>query len=500
MLALRFTFPAGRYHGTPWDSHVNQGDVAWPPDPWRLLRALIATWHHKIKPLGGHTETALLGLIESLTGTLPEYRLPAANHSHTRHYLPQWKPGNTSLVFDAFAAIGRDDPMYVIWRALDLPADQTALLDDLLAAIGYLGRAESWVEAQHVSDAPEPNCRPGIDTVDKETGELLGEIVNLVAPVSADEYAERREHFIADKKSAKKLERTLPNNLVDALSIDNVELKKHGWNQPPASRKVSYLRRVDALRAVRVQHKAEPRLLTTVRYMLVGRPLPRVEDSVRVGELFRLAVLGCAKRKLGENSIPAVFSGHGLNADNRHGHAFYLPFDSDDDGHIDRLLFHAPMGVLGSKRFVLESLRYLKSRDGNEWQVVLENIGNVDIGELLVHASKDWFSMTPYLHPWHVKTRFSIEDQISRECRERRLPEPCNFERLATLKVGTQNLRPIHFHRFRSKRRISQPDRQGSFWRLKFPQPISGPLALGFGCHFGLGLFRPLPSERSKTG
>jgi len=32
-----------------------------------------------------------------------------------------------------------------------------------------------------------------------------------------------------------------------------------------------------------------------------------------------------------------------------------------------------------------------------------------------------------------------------------------------------------------------------SFWRLEFPVPIAGPLALGFACHYGLGLFRPLP-------
>ena len=38
----------------------------------------------------------------------------------------------------------------------------------------------------------------------------------------------------------------------------------------------------------------------------------------------------------------------------------------------------------------------------------------------------------------------------------------------------------------------SQPDTRGSFWRLSFPTPIDGPLALGFGCHYGLGLFRRL--------
>ena len=50
--------------------------------------------------------------------------------------------------------------------------------------------------------------------------------------------------------------------------------------------------------------------------------------------------------------------------------------------------------------------------------------------------------------------------------------------------------RPIHFHRFRAKRGLTQPDTHGSFWRNTFEKPIYGPLALGFGCHYGLGIFR----------
>ena len=49
----------------------------------------------------------------------------------------------------------------------------------------------------------------------------------------------------------------------------------------------------------------------------------------------------------------------------------------------------------------------------------------------------------------------------------------------------------LHFRRFREKRNLEQPDRQGSFWRIRFAKPVKGPISLGFGCHFGLGLFRP---------
>ncbi len=53
----------------------------------------------------------------------------------------------------------------------------------------------------------------------------------------------------------------------------------------------------------------------------------------------------------------------------------------------------------------------------------------------------------------------------------------------------------LHFHRFRTRRGLVQSDRHGSFWQLTFPEPIPGPLALGFGCHFGLGLFVPWQSD-----
>lgn len=491
MLALAFTFPAGRYHATPWDRHVNEGAIAWPPEPWRILRSLIATWHHKVKHDGKHSESTLQGLIESLAEDLPEYRLPAASHSHTRHYMPQFKPGDTALVFDAFAAVGKDDPLTVTWPKLDLPADQAALLDELLAAMGYLGRAESWVEARRIDDPPPSNCRPGGDSVDVETGEINGELVSLFASLPQAQYRALRERFLTDKKSAKKLAVTLPADLLEALSVDTADLRKQGWSQPPASRKASYLRPVDALRPVRMVRRATLQCATTAQFLLLGKPLPRVEDSLRIGELFRAAVLSEAKRRLGHERIPPIFSGHDLPHGNRHGHAFYLPWDSDGDGRIDRLLMHVPVGMDGEQRRTVESLARLWSRDGgSEWRLVLEGIGNT-CGSALESTATRWQSVTPYLYPWHCKKGFGIEHQIRRECRERGLPEPVELVSRPTVEVASRQLRPVHFHRWRGRRGLQQPDRLGSFWRLTFAEPVAGPLALGFGCHFGLGLFAP---------
>jgi CRISPR-associated protein Csb2 len=491
MLALAFTFTAGRYHATPWDRHVNEGAVAWPPEPWRILRSLIATWHHKVKHEGRHAESTLLGLVESLAEDLPEYRLPAASHSHTRHYMPQFKHGDTALVFDAFAAVGKDDPLTVTWPELDLPADQAALLDDLLAVMGYLGRAESWVDARRIDSPPAPNCQPGSEALDAETGEVKGELVALTAPLPDAQYRAVRERFFGDQKAAKKLAGTLPADLLSALSVDTAELRKQGWNQPPASRRADYLRPVHALRPERTVRRAAPQRATTAQFVLAGKPLPRVEDSLRIGELFRAAVMSEARRRLGEDRIPPIFSGHDLPGGNRHGHAFYLPWDSDGDGRIDRLALHVPLGMDGEQRRVIEGLGRLWSRDGgSEWRLLLEGIGNASSSALLSTATQ-WQSATPYLHPWHRKKGFGVEDQIRRECRERGLPEPAELVRLPAIAAGSQQRRPVDFSRFRSRRGFEQPDRLGSFWRLTFAEPLGGPLALGFGCHFGLGLFVP---------
>jgi CRISPR-associated protein Csb2 len=494
MLALAFAFPAGRYHATPWDRHVNEGAVAWPPEPWRILRALIGTWHHKIKHDGKHSEATLKALIEALAAELPEYTLPAAVHSHTRHYMPQFAAGKTSLIFDAFTAVGRSDLLGITWPNVDLPDDQRSLLDDLLVVMGYLGRAESWVEARRIDTAPGANCRPGDSAVDTSTGEIMGELVTLYAPLPAAEYQELRRRFLVDKKAQKKLGGTLPETLVDALSVSTSDLRKLGWSQPPAARKVSYLRPLDALRPKRVIQRPKTPVATAVNFVLSGKPLPRVEDSLRIGELMRIATMGQCKRAFGEGNIPSAFSGHDLPEGNRHRHAFYLPWDRDGDGKLDRVLVYAPDGISEAGQLALARLQRLRERGGAEWRLVLEGCGSPDVAVKLTQPSATWESITPYLHPWHVKKRFNIEDQLRRECRERGMPEPVVIEAFDEVEIGRgRRRRPIGFQRFRSRRGLIQPDRLGSFRRLIFSEPIAGPLALGFGCHFGLGLFRPVP-------
>src|SRR6476469_2198519 len=88
MPKIGLRFPAGRYHATPWGNHVNEGLIEWPPSPWRLLRALIATGYTKLGWPGDGPPPAGRSLIEKLAGVLPSYRLPDAVGTHSRHYMP----------------------------------------------------------------------------------------------------------------------------------------------------------------------------------------------------------------------------------------------------------------------------------------------------------------------------------------------------------------------------------------------------------------------------
>lgn len=502
MLAIAFRFPAGRYHATPWGRHVNEADMEWPPAPWRILRALVATYHRKgwAERFGAAT---LQGLLEALASELPVYRIPPAVRAHSRHYMPQGRLGkdgrpDTSLVFDGFARLDPEAELVACWPiTLEDPARE--LLAALLPELGYLGRAESWVEGRLLDDWDEaPNCRPSDVSLDVQTGEAL-EPVRLLAPIPPAEYAPWRETIVAqhglDVRKLKKLQRqilaTLPETFVGTLYAETADLQAAGWSLPPGARYVTYQRPLESFGAVpsrrsRIRQIPE---VDTVRLALSGRPLPRIEEAVRIGELVRLAAISRAAALFGDKQIPPELSGHDLPRDGGHRHAFFLP-ESDRQGRIDHVLVHAPGGLSTEALRALDGIARIWEDAGAEWQVLFEAYGPLDaFGHCpYAGASAQWESATPYLHPWHRKKHLTVEDQIRRECRARALPEPL-IERLPTIPVKGRNRRPVHFRRFRNKRGLTQPDTSGSFWRLTFPEPVQGPVALGFGCHFGLGLF-----------
>ena len=556
MFALAFRFPACRYHATPWGRNVNEADVAWPPEPWRLLRALIAAYWRK-GDRARWSETDLASLIDSLAETLPEYGLPpGAIHAHTRHYMPtgpldKGRP-KTTLVFDAFVRLPGGSRLIAAWPRVTLEPEPFALAADLAQAVGYLGRAESWTECEALAEWDgAANSRP-LD------GRADGDPVRLLAPLDPATYAAERLRIMDDIKrqiratarqppAQRKLDNdldkalrskgrrahTLPERLVDALALDTADYQDRGWSRPPAAREVVYTRAPEAAPGVVPRRLGRRRpapnrrnLPTVARFLLAGRPLPRIEDTVRIGELMRRAALARFGWRQDESTgrrIPkAPWEISGRDGDGKplqnpsHVHAFWLPEDADGDGWIDHVSVLIAGGMNDGVRGALDRITRLwlapKHREPDEapepgsvkeWRLALEGFGKpADFagGARIFAASRRWRSVTPFLASGHLKAS-GYAGEVRRLLKRRGVDVTgVRVDELKTIEVAGTPRRAIHFHRFRSRGREVQPDAAGALLDVVLPEAIEGPLAIGYGSHFGLGLFAAEQDDKKGAG
>jgi CRISPR-associated protein Csb2 len=522
VISLVFHFPAGRYHATPWGRHVNEADIEWPPSPWRILRALIAVYWRKADR-HRFNENDLATLIDALASVLPVYRLPEAIHVHTQHYMPirEGSSEKTTLVFDAFARVDATDELAIGWPNVDLSARSAELLAHLTSLLGYLGRAEAWVEAD-VREREEKSF-PWVPH-DPDHAPLKDQrLVQLLAPFSPDKWQVERARHLESLPPAKERNRgqkeiavTLHEQLAAAIALDTADWQAVGWSFPPSARRVLYhapiLAPIARKPRSRLDQTATPP--TVARFVLAGKPRPRIEEAVRIGELMRLATLAQFGRdKSGKWRAPSAISGRDAAgkplAEVGHGHAFFLPEDADGDGFIDHVVVFVRNGLGDDVRRALDRVTrlWLEPRghsndeddttgDREEWRLALEGFGMpADFKESrLLGGGSHWRSATPYLMPWHAKRKFGVAEQIRRELVERELLASALATTIVVQEVPEISInggprRPIHFHRFRSRRGLTQPDRFGRFVSLTFPEEMTGPIALGFACHFGLGMF-----------
>lgn len=229
----------------------------------------------------------------------------------------------------------------------------------------------------------------------------------------------------------------------------------------------------------------------TVRMRLEGAR-PPLRLGPEVAERARRAALGRARLLYGADSVPWALSGHGAAGPGRgHAHAFWLPEDADGDGLIDHLTVHVPAMDGASLAALLAADIGVRSQRGS-WRAVWHWIGesgDPDAPGPLLGRAPGWSSLTPYIGPWHEKPSFSQTDMIRRECGARGLPS------LRMIELAGDGAPPREVPRWRWRRSVPPGGARGRSWRLIFDASVCGPLALGYGCHFGLGLFRAADSD-----
>jgi CRISPR-associated protein Csb2 len=530
MLVIAIRFPAGgRYHATTWGSHANEGVPEWPPSPWRLLRALIATARWKSGRATSEEPPRLRPLIEALAAAPPpSYALPAAAAAHTRHYMPLGDD-STTKVFDTFVHPATDaaaarrgeastEPIVIMWDA-SLDAAGREYLAALLGRMNYFGRAESLCEAELLPPETEPMSAPNAFPVapgqpldpDKQTFKLM-------APQAPSDYTGWRASCAASepqpgKRRGKSRNGEAPADLFEALHLDTAEWRGAGWSQPPGSRWVEYARPATPFRLAapppRHMGRPQPGIAgpAVARYAVQSAVRESITKALSLGERMHVAL--CAR----SDAVP-VFSGQcdGQSLSG-HGHAFYLP-ECDHRGLITHVTVFARMGFGDVAVEALRSLRQTWSRGSPGLKLVLLGSGGVEEFRTLpaLGKAREWSSLTPFVPVRHIKrsrngkprvdtetglVRGSSAHDLRRLIVENGLPAPLEIESLGALQLPGRRIRWANFQRERRQGAgAGIVTRSGYGFRLRFGDPVSGPLAFGYGAHFGLGLFIPVADEK----
>lgn len=488
MIGVEVRFLAGRFHANGWHHAHNEGIPEWPPSPWRVLRSLVSA---------AYAEDLLASEVEPLIEKLrclPSYRLPLAVDAHTRHYMPDTDDANhtRAKVFDSFVAVEggatAPEPVTMAWP-VELNGSERTLLARLLRRISYLGRAESWAELTLV-DVQDGSwdCWPD------ETASTSN-ATSLLALSSADELAAWAEQ---QPKPSRKNVRDVPRGMWDVLTFDGQRYRDEGWTDVPGTRRARYVFARPLFRRAAVPRPAMRAVApaTVARFAIRSAVLPRLHEAVAIGERLRIAAMSVSRRISGD--ARPVFSGHVQGGNSDHGHAMYLAISEDprNAGFIDHLVISAKCGFEGEDVITLQTIRKLWGHGGHDLELILLGIGRpADYGGTTTPRSSilargtTWESVTPFVPTRHPKLVRGvevegIEDQLRRAC-----VHLLGIEPRAVTPFGRRE----DWSTFR-RRRLGGGGRRGPDRaygaRLVFDQEIEGPIALGYGCHFGLGLFQ----------
>ena len=548
MQVIEVQFPAKRYHANPWDAHVNEGRVEWPPSPWRIVRALLAVGYNKLGWKNEPTATAV-SLIEKLASDAPQYVLPKSTQAHTRHYMPYTEGRNEkkTKVFDTFVKLASDDATMLIRYDVKLEPEEESLLEEMVEGLAYLGRAESWVDARLLQEnelvaSTDENWIAVADSDSTNRTRLLApmtaesfsnwreeevESASTLAESQAEQVASAKEKDLTAarrKKAREKAAEPYPASFIAVLQQANPTWQKAGWPRPPGSRWVDYNLPEDLFdrqpltptpvnrpfakpTAILLAIDGEGKRGTLRPPMRRALPLMELLHSEAVRYATRVLDLGHLPELMGKDADGNAFQGN-------HSHAHWLPLSLFGKGKIDHVLISATDGFSRKSVQAISSIRWAYAKGIRTLSVNMVGQGTIAGISKQLHFSSNvnqdslgvlgtstvWESTTPlvlrkYLHKRGKKT---VEGQIVEELRERGYPEPIRIEVWSQQEVAKRKLKGFLMRRKPGKQQ--PPFEQSWGATLHFSEPIkTGPISLGYASHFGLGLFQAGQSRDIKA-
>jgi CRISPR-associated protein Csb2 len=432
------------------------------------------------------------------------------------------KGGDKTKIFDTFVHIEEGSAILVAWDADLTPGERTAL-QILVSRLGYFGRAEAIVVGRVLDGITGVEA----NSVPLGEGTLLPaktELVRLLAPMPPETYEQWRRDFLASqaapaeggKKKGKKSKTAagaeIPEDIFAALHADTGDLQAAGWNLPPGSQFANYARPENAFApAARQRPRRKGPLPTVARYAVVSTVAPRITQTLSVGD--RVHRWLCS---VSDGTPAPVFTGldQAGNPLAGHRHAHIFPEANGPRDALTHLTVWAPMGFDETACLALRRLNKVWGYGGHDLRLVLHGIGQPEefADCLLFGPARVWRSLTPFVSTRHAKTfrdgRPKMggngwqEGSAGHDLLRLLAMHPNGggatirqlIERDRPFRFGSQSLRSLQFHTRRHDGDGRRGNHSGSAFTVSFTEVTSGPLAFGYGAHFGLGLFVPAAS------
>lgn len=506
-LILCQSFPLGRFHATQW--RVNPYDDPageWPPSPWRFVRAVVARWYQWSRETRDAPDVAELdALVRAMCGSSYSFHLSveARRGSPLRQYHPvefSWVPPpkkgkfiprvrayGTSLVQDNYWSLPRGDGGEIWWflEGDDWKPELLEVFDRCLERLTYFGRAETLTAIKRVEvSASEPNCRLAQQPLSRLSVRVLVPQPSAtradVERVTDDPEIARRTVPLGAKLTYADLPSRAPAReqqfiLAPRAGCHLIQLAV-GWNVAPELRAT-----------VRLTARFRS---TVVRELLLIKSRGQYATWSAAPESLRTAIADM----VGKDAC-----GEPLKA---HEHSeFYTWWQ---DGVPTRILVWRsgrPFDAEEQAAIIRTASRELSwtaaGHDPGDWKIRLIPLDDAVPPPPGFDGCRatTWESITPYVPPRHHlrggkrRDTEAIPNQVRRELSFRGVP---NAESAEVEEIESPAWVAVHLPRASASRRAFLGDRLGYRLRLRFSEPIVGPLRLGHSSSFGLGLFKPI--------
>jgi CRISPR-associated protein Csb2 len=460
MLALEVEFLLGRYVAT---DYRDREKAEWPPHPSRLYSALVAAAYES--GLGESARAALLWL-ESLPPPQICAEHTAAAQTPVTVYVPVNDPAEDFLPQRAerqpraFPSVAPESStVHFIWPEAQPDAVLMQLLTAVAANVSYLGSSRSPVRVRLTDRPPAPIWFPD------ESGKVV-----LRVPTKG--------------------------------RLESLDWSFHNGLRPSAGSFHRYRCGEDT----RDKTIYEGVFGEMVAYRLRGPATMEIEATLKLTDVLRAAAM-CHAQNVG-GGVPELFSGHdeqGKPSSRVHAAFVALPFVSDTQVHADgRVMGMAavlPRDISPEDR--RQALRALVRVN----HLTVPGVGRLELerltaGQAVHHnlepetwagPARRWSSVTPVLLDRFPKKGAGVLAVLARACQHVGLPRPAE--------AAADRHSPLHgvepSFRFVVRRPgPRQAPRLFTHATLTFADAVRGPLLLGAGRYFGLGLLRPLQEER----